>query len=279
MKGVKRGLKALSILAVLLFSFVLPALLMPALEQGYNLSGFHLDLIRSFLSALPTFIGLLAVYLYHNFDDVYVFVNRTWLWISNSAVSWSLTVEYKEDLTPQDVDGIYRALLRSYDDAETLHNEPLEKLVNLPRRIGGVVKLRLVHGTESDEPHDEPTSLIVRIFDLNIPFRESENAIGELDSLLENVVEKDLNSRNRKYTFRINFVETNPYFGLFLEKRRVPAKDVTSFRCEFIDRKGQSEGHVDVSKKRLALVTSSAADFRRLSRRYVSLASPEISAT
>lgn len=274
MKGAKRGIKALAILATLLASFVVPAWLMPKLEHVDALSNFHLDLIRSLLSALPTFLGLLVTYLYHNFDEVYIFVNRTWLWISNSTVSWSLSVEYREDLTPHAVERIFHALLHSYNEAEPLHNEPLEKLVNLPRGIGGVLKLKLTESAESDELEDSPTSLLVRVFDLNIPFRESVRAIDELDSLLENVVERELSSKDRKYTFRINFVDTNPYFGLFLQKQRVLTKDVTSFRCEFIDRNGQSEGRVDVGKKRLALVTNSAADFRRLSRRYVSLASP-----
>ncbi len=275
MKSGKWGIKALSIMLALLFSFILPALIVPALEQAYDLSEFHLDLLRSLFAAIPTFLGLLLVYLYHNSDTMYVFVNRTWLWVSNSTVSWSLSAEYHGSLKPQTIEKIYREILDRYDDAETLKSGPLEKLVNLPRTIGGVIRLKFLESADSDELDYDPTGLLVRVFDLNIPFRKSEKAIEALDLFLVSVVEKDLVKTKSRYTFRINFDATNPYYGLFLQEQRVPFRDIESFNCAFVDRRGQEDGYVDIGKRKLVLTTHSAADFRRLSRRYVSLALPD----
>ncbi len=238
MNGFKKTIKALSIVIALTFSFVLPAVIMPVIEASYQLSEFTLELTRSLLAAFPTFSGLLAVFLYHNFDTVYIFVNRTWLWISNSAVSWSVSVEYFGNFEAQVLEKIYQNLLRTYRDAAPVSNTPLEKLVNLPMQLGGVVQLKYIKGTGDEGLLDDSTELLLKVLDLNVPFRKSESAIEELDRLLTDVVEETLKGSRAKYTFRINFNDANPYYGLFLQKQRVLAKDVRNFSCGFIDRHG-----------------------------------------
>lgn len=269
----KTVLGALSILVALLFSFIFPAYFIPLLDQRFNLTDSHQDLIRSLLTALPLFIGLFASFLYSNSDRIYLFGNRLWLQLSNSAVSWSLTVNYRENIEVAAFDAVFRSLLKTYEDeAEVLKNEPLEKLVNLPRSIGGVAHLHYVETAEVEHYLEGTTELRFRILNLSVPFRKSEKILESLDALLVDTVEKNLNVQNAKYTFQINFDESNPYLGLFLRQQRVRSQDLRSFSCGFVDHNGPSIANVEVNKKRLAVVTSSAGDLRRLSKRYVALA-------
>jgi hypothetical protein len=269
-------LAALSIVAVLIFSFVLPAYLLPKLDSLFVLSEAQRDLARSLLSAIPTFLGMLVVVTYHNVEYIHVLTNRLWMWVNNSPVSWSLSAEYS-GIQADEIDAVYSELVNKYADAEPIQNLPLEKLINLHQSIGGMIELRQIDSAHSGEIVDDHGKLLVRVFNLSIPFRNSEESLETLNYLLSNIIERHVQPQETKYTFRINFQEDNPYYGLFIRKEKIHAKDVVAFSCVFVDRHGRSEGQVSVSNKRLSLVTQNTTDFHALSKRYVSLTAVNLS--
>jgi hypothetical protein len=271
MKRYRIVLKAVSILFVLLFSFFLPAFIIPKVDSAFTLSEIERNLVQNFLAALPTFLALISYAVYHNVEYVYVIVNRFWMWISNTSVSWSLSAEYI-GIQANEIDNIYRAIIDKYDDAEPVQNQPIAKLINLHKSIRGMIRLTQIDSAESDQLLDDENKFVVSVFNLRVPFRDSESALDELNYLFSNIIEKQIHPTETEYTFRINFEANNPYYGLFIRKEKIHAQDIVSFNCAFVDRRGHSEGHVSVSNKRLSLVTQSSTDFRALSKRYVSFA-------
>lgn len=223
------------------------------------------------LALLPAWILWGTQLLYHQWDRFYLFANRAWLWITNTEVHWTMNLELI--CQEEDIDRINlmsSSILKYLPDANQWSTDNLSVVISLP--IGGVIKIDSRTVYEWDEG-DRVYSYNVQVSNFVVPFRHSNKALDQIAVLIEKAIEPAVNASRKKYVFKLNFGEQNPYFGLFVKRLKVPQQELVDFRCEFVDRDGGAEGRVDVGKDRLALTTTSLMNFKLLSERYVALAS------
>ena len=185
-----------------------------------------------------------------------------------------MSVKFTSGVDIENLTNIYKNILSDDKDAKAWKNEPREKIVNLSYPIAGVIRLRLFSIANEIEDND---SLLFQISDLSVPFRQSEKTLNYIAEIIEKIIKREIKSAKEEYTFKVNFGEGNPYFGLFVKRLRIPNQELRTFHCEFVERRGKAEAMIDVSAKRISMTTNNSFDFRNLSSRYVSLASIDFS--
>lgn len=211
---------------------------------------------------------------YDRWDWFYFQCTRALLWLTNAEVTWSMTAEWQgiEDVNP--VTTIYTKLQSTYPKSVLWQNEESEKIVKLP--IGCMVRVRQVSSFDGLETVGD--QLLIETGDLVVPFRRATKMLEEIVGIL-NLAHPVLSPQEEKYRFRVTMPGPNPYFGLFVRRLRLPDHQLTNFICEFTERVGPVEEQVQVGEERIALVTHSVTSLQTLSRRYVTLATLDLTSS
>lgn len=227
------------------------------------------------LNALDySYLLFVLMVLYDRWDPFYFHTTKGIMWLWNSKVSWSMTAEWERVASQEPVTAIYEALKASYPDAVPWMNGEREKIIKLP--IGCMVRIRQVMTFDGIE--GESTIVSIDIGDLVVPFRSATEILDAIVGLLT-VSHKALRPDAERYTFRVTMPGPNPYFGLFVRQLRLPKQQLVSFICEFTEYIGPIEEQVQVSDKRISFVAHSVSTLQTLSRRYVTLATLDLTSS
>ena len=210
---------------------------------------------------------------YDNSERVYFHCNRFLLFITNGQVRWTMSVEMTTDLSPSACDTAFATIRAAWPSAVVWRNDPGDKEVHLPGG-GGLLRIRQTsYPTDTNRIEDV---LVINLSDLLIPFRASNHTLDLIVSVLESVRQK-LQPKSEKYTLKVKFDSVNPYYGLFIRQLRLPNQEIVSFTCDIDQRVGPDKGRVVVNQDRLALTTTNLTTMSLLSRRYITLASLDLS--
>lgn len=218
----------------------------------------------------PSYLLWLANLLYDHSDWFYFHATRLMLWVSNEEVAWSLAADWSET-NADPTQAVYTVLRQAYPDAVLWQNSPTEKIIKLP--LGCVVRMRQTSSVDSLSQTEQ--GFLLEIADLVVPFRRSTRMLDELIALLDQV-RPLLTPASENYRFRVTMAGANPYFGLFVRRLRVPQQQLKSFICEFSERVGPITEDIQVGENRIALVAHSLSSLQTLSRRYVTLATLDL---
>jgi len=215
-------------------------------------------------------LGKLA---YDNSDRFYFHFTRLLLRLANARVRWTMSVELDAKSGAAKIDELYKRVLASNPTAAPWHNEPGDKMFKLPDG-GGLVRLR--DALIPTGPDGEMSSQIVlEVSDLVVPFNHSDQTLDWLLGLLEEL-RKLAEPTSEKYVLKIRFDGKNPYYGLFVRQLRLPKQELVSFECDFVEHVGLRRGRVQATNERIALTTDSINTLNSLSRRYLTLASLDL---
>lgn len=218
----------------------------------------------------PSYLLWVATLLYDHSDWFYFHATRSLLWLGNDEVAWSLVATWNQ--TNEDpAHAVYAALRQAYPAAVLWQNNPTEKIIKLP--IGCMVRLRQT-ATFDGIDHTEQ-GFLLEIADLVVPFRRSTRMLDELITILD-LVRPLLAPGVESYRFRVTMSGANPYFGLFVRRLRLPAQQLQTFICEFNERVGPMTENIQVAENRIALVAHSLSSLQTLSRRYITLATLDL---
>jgi hypothetical protein len=222
---------------------------------------------------VPSYLLWLIKIAYDNSDRVYFNVNRFFLFITNGQVRWTMSVEMTTALKLDAAcDTAFTAIRKAWPSAAVWRNEPADKQIHLP---GGGGLLRVRQAMFQTDPDDLGAALIVDLSDLLIPFRASTRTLEQITGIFESI-RRQLQPQSEKYTLKVKFDASNPYYGLFIRQLRVPKQEIVSFLCDIDQHVGPERGRVAVSQERLALTTTSLSTLNTLSRRYITLASLDL---
>ncbi len=260
------------ILSGIWYAFVIIAPIVPIVSPQI-ITNFPLF---SFLFA-PAWLGLVGKLLYDNNSKFYFWTTRLFLWLTNTNVNWSLTVNLDAKVDDKVFQSLFEEVIKNYPESKPWGNRKSEKIVELP--FGAVVSF---DRTKKIELHEElsmgsDASLQIKTNELIVPFRNSDTILEELIALIGQVILPKISPRNEKYSFKIKFGPTNPYFGLFVRELRLPKNSLIAFRIEFDELVGREKERVDVSSERIALTAKSLNNLQALCKRYVTLATLDLS--
>ena len=241
----------------------------PALNQE------QLDFVKAVVATTPALLLFVGNVVYNHSERVYFWANRTVLWFANKSVSWTMFVELEQKNPGGVLERIKANIIEKYPETRVWSDDKFKKTFKVPYPIAANILVREINlGDESDY---ETTQIVIEVSDFVVPFRHSLKSIRDMASLINKcVVSSTENSTAGKFTFKINFEENNPYFGLFVRQLRVPEKQLVHFECVFNDEIGQASGLVQVSSDKLSLTTDSLANLQILSQRYITLATLDL---
>ena len=221
----------------------------------------------------PSYLLWVVKLAYDNIDVVYFGLTRLWLHIANSQVRWNLAVEYPASLTSSEsLEAAFLTVREAWPAASVWQDEKHEKQINLPGG-GGVLRIRLV--VVPSGPETEASCIHVDMSDLLVPFRDSSRTLEQIISVFESLRQK-LQPKTEKYTLKVRFDGRNPYYGLFVRKIRIPNQEVISFQCDIDQHIGPNKGRIAVSRDRLAVITPNLTMMHALSKKYITLASLDL---
>ncbi len=195
---------------------------------------------------------------------------RTWLWLVNGTVSWSMTGEFYTEVTTDAFEKSINNILNIYPESKLWHKKEDEAILKLPK-IGG--SIRILTTFVQNGIDELNTVYVLEISDLYVPFRQSEKSLNFLISLIDNAIKPELNSKSEKYTLNVKFGDTNPYFGLFIKKFKISDKNSLTFNVQFKDVDDLSQGNVAVSVEKLSLITRNLLSLKLFSQKYITLSS------
>jgi hypothetical protein len=127
-----------------------------------------------------------------------------------------------------------------------------------------------------DSLDNEKGNLYFGVSEVTVPFKKSEQITDEIISIVNDILLPECRPDSQQYILKVKFGEQNPYFGLFVRKLRLPDQNLVSFKVEFYENVGHKKEKVEVSKAEVALITESLPSLQILSRRYITLASLDL---
>ncbi len=208
---------------------------------------------------------------YEHFDYINLLFNRIFLWITNKEVAWEMKVHFRGDYSNYDFLSAFKQIGEKFPSARILQSGDLEKTISIPD-WGIVVKI-LLADVQQDES-EFGTELVLVIPRVVVPFRHSAKTLNALITVVD-YVRKSINCTQEKYEFKAIFGESNPYLGLFL--RRLQVMDSTRLNVEYSETEGANHVKVVVSKGRVSLVTRDLQSLQAFSKKYITLASLNLS--
>jgi len=221
----------------------------------------------------PAWMALVGKLLYDNSNRFYFWFTRSWMWVTNAGVDWSLSVDLTGKSDKKNLEIIFDKIIKIYPDAKPWHNEEFKKIIELPFGCN----IRFGQSVFQDGIERTYTTFYLNVSELVVPFRESGEMLNKLVSLIADVILPIVKPEKEKYSFKVKFGDTNPYFGLFVRRLRIPDQSLVTFRVEFDETVGHKKEKVDVSESRVALTTQSLPNLQILSRRYITLATLDMS--
>lgn len=203
------------------------------------------------------------------FDAVNFFWNKLYLSILNREVNWSMTAGFDGDFNKDILSLICNEIFRIQPKAEYWQNSDRTKIIKLP--FGGTIKLGFT--TELNGDDEEVVKLTLAVSDIIVPFRNSKKILYQLINLIKRAVREVAQPTTEKYNLNISFGDTNPYFGLFVRRLRLPDQQNVSFNVSFHEHIGVDEGRVEVGAEKVVVVTRDLASLQTLSCKYITLSS------
>jgi hypothetical protein len=215
---------------------------------------------------LGWFVAFLKM-LYDSSTRIYLSVSKCIAWLTNATTNWEFAVDYslayKE---PAAIDEAKNVILEMFPEAKLWENGETQKIIHAP---GFTVRIKLLLDFPQGVLERNTTSLCLDFTDMNIPYRSSQKILmKKIAPLLERISDK-LKPDWTKYTFRIRFDGTNPFFGLYIKK--LPANQIVNFKCELFEIIGSEREIVTLGKRETIINTSSLSNLIALSQKYVSL--------
>lgn len=191
--------------------------------------------------------------LYSKWESFYLLIQRIKFVIMNPDTKWNMTVRFECEMT-----------FKKYQEVKELFlaNSNLKNAKFIPL-ISGDVEIRaegIIFQITTDE-----NELEIHIVDLPVTYDKSLKIIEELLSPIFDDVENVLAPKSKTYFLNISFDDTNPYYGLYLNK--IPKGSIINFDVKFLIDKSK----VQVSKDSITLTAPNKAYLTSLTRSYLSL--------
>ncbi len=221
----------------------------------------------------PAWISLILKLFYDNNGRFYFWATKKIMWIFNTRVDWSLAVEFDGNVNQNIIDQIFTDLFSFYKNAKTWHNEPKDKIIELPD-LGCNIHIQQI--TWGDSTGDEFSTLRIDISELLVPFRQSDDTLDKLIAFINQKILPVVNPINEKYSFNVKFENSNPYFGLFIRKLRLPERSLVRFNIVWDEKIGSQNERVEVNAHKVSFVTKNLINFQTLSKRYITLATLDL---
>ena len=211
--------------------------------------------------ALPAWLWLAGRALYDNWDKFRFWVDRRRVEWTNAETALEVRGEYLGAFAAEDLQGVV-ASLRALPDKPTLRvNEPHEAVLQFR---GFALLLRLVPAPAGLDDGVDVT-LVAETTQSTHTFRTARRLVPTVTRILERVG-KSLDAQGEKFTARMTFNGSNPYFGFYVQ--RVKPHAVSCFRCEFHE--GTVGGNVSITEQGVSIVTKSLAALTTLATHYLS---------
>jgi hypothetical protein len=211
--------------------------------------------------SLPAVLVGLAITAYHSFDKVYFALHRLWMRLDPRAtIRFQLSVDL--GLVGQvEWDVLQRLFIQhfpKYQIWEGAHG-PIFALTNAAIRTRQFRRIP-----------DEPDTWTLRLAfnEVELPFATLDRLVDPLTSFLDSV-RKTVCPVDEKYVFKVKFNGINPYFGLFLQRARVPR--MITFDVVFEEYVGGSREVVRILDKEVQITARSLAGWQVLGKKYALL--------
>lgn len=237
---------------------------------------FAITAYRLVLTHLPEFLPVFIVWLlafvkmlYDASSTVYLMLNRFVAWLLDKPTNWEFAIQY---VTPAEQDSIIEqcttSILNFFPKARLWQDSATQKIVHVP---GFTARIKLLHDISLEESEPSTTNLFLDLTDMSVSYRYTEKTLFKKIAPLLEKLSKTINAEWTKYTLRIKYDGSNPFFGLYVKK--LPPHQVTKFHCELFEIVGSETDNVTVGKDETVINTTSITSLLVLSQKYLSLAS------
>jgi hypothetical protein len=144
---------------------------------------------------------------YEHFDNINLFTNRVFLWITNKEVAWEMTAHFVGYISNLDLDDFIQSMHTKLPSMKLLHQSDLERTLSIPD-IGVVVKVFVA--TVQSEISDANVELVMAFQRAFVPFRHSTIILNQLITMI-NDVRKIREFESERYDFSVLFTDSNPF--------------------------------------------------------------------
>lgn len=214
-------------------------------------------------------------YIVRQYPRLYLKLRELKYWISNSSTTWDLSLRFRGDFNPDDIEALVRNLLSRRGPAgsvSTLREESAHRWIlsyqrNLPLEVS--VSRPAENAYISDYDGWE---LHVGLLPIPIGYRESQRVLEQdLIPLLEWI--KDQTRANwGSYSLRVHFSDGNPFFGLYVERLSLDLVDTFQFEFRLPDTR--EESYVRVVEDEMSVTSSTVQGLRRAARAALAFQAP-----
>jgi hypothetical protein len=232
---------------------------------GYN------HILHAWPSFAGFFLGWVTAFLkmlYDCSDRFYLLVNRLRARLLNIATTWELTAEYAVNEFGV-LDEVANSVKEAFPNLQVWQNEPSRKVIKTDK-----LTFRLRESADVDADLigcGGSKCVVINTGGMTIPYRQIEDTLERQLVPLLVEVERTLGSGRGKYTLRINYNGSNPFFGLYV--KRLPMGSVVNFRCEIVEPFADEPARVTIEAKRAIIIASSPSNMSSASRKYLLLSS------
>ncbi|SEM14186.1 hypothetical protein SAMN04487786_1138 [Paenisporosarcina quisquiliarum] len=109
------------------------------------------------------------------------------------------------------------------------------------------------------------STVVFLIEDCFVPYRESKNIIDNSFHPIIELLYKKCEISNEKFSFNINFLNDNPYYGYFLKK--VGPSQINNFQVNLMD----DSSNVDIYNNWMMITSESFSDLSNVSKKYLTM--------
>jgi len=204
--------------------------------------------------------------LYDSSDRFYLLINRLRAKALNTPTTWDLTAEYAMNEAGI-LDELADSLKETFPNLQVWQNDPQRKVVR-----AGKFTLRLRESPDADAEFaglGSSRRVVIDTGSVTIPYRQVEDALEREIAPLLQKIERTLASTRSKYTVRIDYSGSNPFFGLYV--RRLPSGSLVNFKCEIVEAFADEPAQVVIEANRAIITASSPSNLSSTSRKYLLL--------
>jgi hypothetical protein len=223
----------------------------------------------------PAYIVFALRLFYDSFDVVKFYFDKFVLWIINKEIQWSMSAVYHGEINEETLDQISKTIINHYQDSVLWQDDNAIKIIKLA--FGGSIKIEISNYRSEDNIITRVLNFVVT--DFSVPFRSSEKVLDKLLVMIDKCIIQVLNPTKQKYTFKVSFIENNPYYGLFVKRLTLDDKNNIHFSIDFTDRIGSANGKIEISPEKVILSVTDLKGLKMFAGKYITLSylsSPEI---
>jgi hypothetical protein len=203
-------------------------------------------------------------YFYNESELVYSAFNHLRLWISNEPVNWKFAVEYSIKQQENDIfDKCWRVVQQCTNNAVIWSRTSSILIINVDNHY----TLRFIL---YEDQVSHAVTLMLQISDSDKPYRYMRKMIENQIIPILGAFSKSF-SDGAKYSARVIFNGSNPFFGIYLRRLELPK--IVSFSLDFTENYMNGKQFVTIRKDRVEIVADSLLALHTLSMKYLSTAS------